>query len=72
MLLLKIFVFKFLPIDALTTSAVACREISTLAHEVFNNSVEGRTFVAQCLSGLALALLSSAERAEILSSFGND
>ena len=44
---------------------VTAGEITTLKHELGDDSVEGRTLVAE-------ALLASAERAEVLSSLRND
>jgi hypothetical protein len=40
MLQLKVLIRKLVPVYRLSTSAVAFREVSTLDHEVFNDSVE--------------------------------
>ena len=59
MLQLEVFVLKLLAIDALATSAVALGEVTTLAHEVRNDTVEGRALVTK-------PFLPSAQSTEVL------
>ncbi len=49
-------------IDGLTTSAVVASEITTLQHEVWDNTVEGGTFEVQLLQwGTSLTSAKSSE-----------
>mmetsp|Transcript_85614 Transcript_85614/g.174754 ORF Transcript_85614/g.174754 Transcript_85614/m.174754 type:complete len:230 (-) Transcript_85614:91-780(-) len=64
---LEIFIRKLLSINGFSTSSIASCEVATLTHELRDNPVEAATLIVQGLSGLALALLSSAEGSEILS-----
>ena len=58
-------------IDRLSTSAVLGGKITTLSHEISDDSVEGAALVAEGLAHLANALLTSAESAEVLRSLGS-
>ena len=58
MLQREVLVSKLGPIDALAASAVVIGEVTTLAHEFRNNSVEYRALVTE-------ALLTSAKSAEV-------
>lgn len=71
-LLLEVLVGEFLPVDGLTASSVASREVSTLAHEVRDDPMEFASFEMEWLSLLSHSLLSGAESSEVLSSPGND
>mmetsp|Transcript_20643 Transcript_20643/g.37180 ORF Transcript_20643/g.37180 Transcript_20643/m.37180 type:complete len:202 (+) Transcript_20643:254-859(+) len=61
---------KLLSIDGLTTCAIATSEVATLAHEARNNAVPDAAFEVERLARLALALLASAQRSEVLCSLG--
>lgn len=41
MLQLEVFIGELLAIDRFSSSAVTLREVTTLNHEIFNDSVEG-------------------------------
>ena len=58
-------------IDGLTTGSVLSSEVTTLSHEVSDDSVEGASLVGEGLAHLANTLLASAEGAEVLSSLGS-
>jgi len=64
MLHLEVLVCEFLAVDRLATSAVTTGEVSTLQHELRNDTVELATLVAK-------ALLASAESTEVLGSLWN-
>lgn len=57
---LKVFVCKFVAIDRFATSSVVIGEITSLAHEVGDDTMERRTLEAE-------TLLACAKAAEILS-----
>jgi hypothetical protein len=56
---LEVFILEFESIDTLATSAIMIGEITTLAHELRNNAVKNRSFVAK-------TLLTSAKSTEVL------
>ena len=62
---LKVLVGKLGAIDRLAPGAVARGEVAALAHELSDNAVERGALVAE-------ALLTGAERTEVLCSLGND
>lgn len=66
----EILIIESATINALATTTVTSGEITTLAHELLNNSVESRALVVQGLSLLAHTLLASAQGTKILSSAG--
>lgn len=57
----KIFVCEFLSVDRLPASAVAVGEVSTLHHEVFDNTVERTANVMQWLATPSHSAFSSAQ-----------
>jgi len=61
----EVLVRKLLAIDGFSTSAVVVGEVTSLAHEIVDNTVEGGALVA-------VTLLSSAKSTEVLSSLGGD
>ena len=65
MLQLEILIGELLAVDRLAAGAVLVGEIAALAHEVWNDAVEGAAFVAE-------ALFTGAERAEVLRRLGHD
>jgi hypothetical protein len=60
----EVLVGELLTVDGLATSAVATGEVTTLKHEVRDDSVEGRALVAE-------TLLASAESTEVLGGLGD-
>jgi hypothetical protein len=52
-------------VDALSTSSVASSEVTSLQHELGNDSVEGRTFVSESRS-------TSAQLSEVLGGLGDN
>jgi len=62
---LEVLISELSAIDGLASSAVVVGEVTTLAHELRNHTVEGAALVAK-------ALLASAESTEVLSSLGDD
>mmetsp|Transcript_97329 Transcript_97329/g.231568 ORF Transcript_97329/g.231568 Transcript_97329/m.231568 type:complete len:209 (-) Transcript_97329:225-851(-) len=63
-------IFKLLSIDGLTTGSICFCEIPALAHEARDDAMENAAFEGQWLPGLAFALLSGAQAAEVLCCFG--
>jgi len=61
----EVLISELAAIDGLATSAVVVGEVSTLAHEVGDDTVENAAFVAK-------ALLASAKGAEVFSGLGNN
>lgn len=43
----EVLILKFLSVDGLATSAIMACEVTTLAHESWNNSVKGGTLIAK-------------------------
>lgn len=70
--LLEVLVFKLLAVDALSTCAIALREVTTLDHEALDNAVKARAFVVERLASLADTLLAGAQRAKVLGRLRND
>lgn len=65
MLQLEILISELAAIDGLATSAIVVGEVSTLAHEVGDDTVENATLVTE-------TLFSCAESTEVFSSFGHN
>ena len=61
---LEVLVGEGLAVDGLATSTVVSGEVTTLEHELGDDTVEGRV-------GVAEALLTGAESAEVLGCLGN-
>merc|ERR1719414_145313 len=68
----EILIRKLRSIDGLAASAISSSEITTLAHELWNDAVEGTAFEMQCLAGLPNALLAGAQAPEILACLRGD
>lgn len=64
----KVLISELSAVDRLTAGARAVSEITSLEHELRDNSVENRVLEVQGLSALAHSLLSSAESSEVLGS----
>jgi len=63
----EVLISKLGTIDGFTTSTIATSEITTLKHELRDNTVERAALVAKRLARLASSLLTSAEATEVLS-----
>jgi len=61
----KVLISELLTIDGLATGTVAASKVSTLKHELGNDTVESATLVAK-------ALFASAKSTEVLGSLGNN
>ena len=61
----KVFIGKLLSVDALASSSIMVREITSLAHEIRNHAVEGATLETK-------TLLTRAEGSEVFSRLGDD
>jgi len=61
---LEVLVGEFITIDRLSTSAIALCEVTSLNHEVLDDTVEAGTLVS-------ITLLSSSQSAEVLGGFWN-
>ena len=59
------FVSELVAIDRLTAGAVAAGEVSALAHELLDDSVEGGALVVQRLAGPSGSLLAGAQGTEV-------
>lgn len=68
----EVLISKLVAVDGLAASAVAAGEVTTLDHEVLDDTVELGALVAEGLARLAHALLAGAESAEVLSGLGDD
>jgi len=68
----EVLVLELLAVDGLTTGTVAGSEVTTLEHELGDDAVERSTLEVEGLAAAASALLTSAERAEVLSGLGDD
>ena len=68
---LEVLVRELLAVDGLAAGAVAAGEVSALAHEVGDDSVEDAVLVVEGLARLADALLAGAQRAEVLHGLGH-
>lgn len=69
---LKVLILEFHSINTLTTSSIASRKVSTLNHELLDDSVEAGAFVGQGHTILCVALVTSAQSTEVLSSLGHN
>lgn len=61
----EVLIFEFVSVDGFSTSAVMVGEITSLTHEVGDDTVE-------CGGFESIALLAGAQSAEVLASLGND
>lgn len=71
MLDLEVLVVKLTTVDGLSAHSGAVREVSSLDHELRDHAVELGALIVQRLSGRAVALLSRAQRAEVLHGLGH-
>ena len=65
MLQREVLILELVSVDGLSSSSVPSSEVSALAHEVGDDTVEGGALVSE-------PLLSSAESSEVLSSLGDN
>lgn len=66
MLKLEVLVVKFGAVDRLPASTISGREITTLDHELLDDSVETRAFVVEWCSSFAIALFASAKSSKVV------
>ena len=66
----EVLVGERLTVNGLTTGTITVREITTLTHELRNDTVERGTLVVQRLAELADALLTRTQRSKVLGSLG--
>ena len=71
MLDFEVLVRESIAIDALSTHTIKAGEITSLNHELRDNTVENGSLIVQGLSILAYTLLARAQSTEILSSLRN-
>jgi hypothetical protein len=62
----KILIGKFFSVDAFASPSVSVGEVTSLEHEVGDNTVEHRSLVMQRLATLSDSLLSGTESTEVL------
>ena len=72
MLELEVLVVELGAIDGFSTCAIAGCEISTLDHELLDNTVEDRALIRQLLARFAFPFLARAEASKVLSGLWND
>lgn len=65
------FIVKLVAIDGLSAGAVTSSKVTTLDHELLDDTMEDGALVVQGLSRLADALFTGAESTEVLSSLGD-
>ena len=65
MFFLEVLVLEFVAVDGFSSSAVVGGEVSSLSHEVVDDTVESTSLVSE-------SLLPGAESSEVLSSLGDD
>ena len=66
----EVLVSELVAVDGLATGAVSSGEVAALGHEASDDAMEGAALEVERLAGVALALLASAESAEVLGSLG--
>jgi hypothetical protein len=69
---LEVLISELSTIDGLATGTVALGEVTTLAHEVGNDSMESASLEVKGLARSSLTFLTSAEGTEILGSLGDN
>jgi len=67
----EVLVRKLLAVDRLTTSSVASSEVSSLAHELRDDTMKAASLEVQGFAALAHTLLSSAKAAKVLRCLGS-
>lgn len=68
----EVFILKFVAVDGLSSSTITPGEITSLAHEVRDNTVESTSLEVEGLARAARALLTGAESTEVLSGLGDN
>jgi len=68
----EILISELFTVDGLTTGSVAAGEITTLAHEAVDDTMESRALEVERLAGAAHTLLAGAQASEIFSGLGNN
>ena len=64
----EVLVLEFFTIDRLSTSSISSCKVSTLSHELSDDTMEARSLVVKWLTGFSNTFLTCAEASEILSS----
>ena len=67
----EILIIEFGTIDRLSSSSIMICEISTLDHEIRDDSVESTSFIVQRFTVLSYAIFPCAESSEVFYSFWN-
>jgi len=68
---LEVLIFEFVSVNRDSTGSVMAGKVTTLDHEIFDDTVEARAFVAH-LDSTLVSLLASAKGAEVFSGLGDD
>lgn len=68
---LEIFVLEFLAVDGLASSTIAASEITTLAHEAGNHSMESGALIMKWLATLAHSFLTYISRTSLFKKLKN-
>lgn len=68
---LEVLIVELAAVDGFATSAVALGEVTSLNHELGNDTVEATALVVEGLASLAKTFLASAKSTEVLSSLGD-
>lgn len=71
MLEIEVLVFELGAVNALPACSIARSEITTLDHELLDDTVETAALVTEWFAGLALPLLAGAEGAEVVCGLGD-
>jgi hypothetical protein len=72
MSLVKVLILKLLAIDRFTSSSISVCKVTTLDHELLDNTVEDGAFKVEGLSSLAFTLFTSSQGSEVFCCFGNN
>ena len=72
MLKIEVLVVELGAVDRLSARSISSREITTLDHELLDDSVKDGTFVRERLSGFAFTFLAGAEGSEVLGCLRDD
>jgi len=68
---LEVLISELVSVDGLATGSVSDGEITTLAHELRDDTMEDGTLKVEGLAGLAHTLLTGAEASEVLNGLGD-
>ena len=68
---LEVFIRELLAVNAFASSTISVGEVTTLNHEVRNNTVENGVLVMKRLARFTNALFTSTQSTEVFDSLGN-